>query len=283
MRQEVYYQRGADDPIHSEEVVLDIVRQYLPGARALNYIDETGGEARMYAVDEDIILKVQRPHQLRMSTSLEKEAFFLMELEKQCNINVPRVHGYGRAGDIEYTCMSRIPGAAFKNVELTPDERQVILYELAKVLRKIHGIDQSAIAECGLFPKDDPPDLVERLRLRAHSAIKSKAHISAEQGEVLFTKIEAELQKIKKAGPFVALHVNPAITHTFVDPLTRKYSGLIDFGDAYIGHPIFDFWRWPVLDREMLLKGYIAAEPVSEDFMLVYEAANNIDRITESL
>jgi hypothetical protein len=42
----------------------------------------------------------------------------------------------------------------------------------------------------------------------------------------------------------VALHSNPGPVHTFVQPDTLAFVGLIDFGDAYIGHPALD-WRWP--------------------------------------
>ena len=76
MRETVYYQCGVADPILKESLTLDIVRQYAPSAGEVRQIDESGGEARVYAIDDNIILKVQRPQQLRSSTSLEKEAFF---------------------------------------------------------------------------------------------------------------------------------------------------------------------------------------------------------------
>ena len=54
----------------------------------------------------------------------------------------------------------------------------------------------------------------------------------------------------------VALHSNPGPVHTFVQPDTLAFVGLIDFGDAYISHPALD-WRWPThADRVALLHGY---------------------------
>jgi hypothetical protein len=73
------------------------------------------------------------------------------------------------------------------------------------------------------------------------------------------------------------------MTHTFVNEKTHAYSGLIDFGDAYIGHPVFDFRRWPVSDRKMLLDGYIVTAPVSAEFMIIYNTANTIDGMIEEL
>jgi hypothetical protein len=43
-------------------------------------VDESGGEARTYIVDEAIVLKVQRPQQVRVGTSLAREVFFLNQL-----------------------------------------------------------------------------------------------------------------------------------------------------------------------------------------------------------
>ena len=283
MREDVYYQRGAADPIHDDNTILGIVHKYAP-AQAVKFIDETGGEARTYHVDDNIILKVQRPQQLRMSTSLEKEAFFLKQIEKNTDVNVPRVLGYGKQGTIEYTCMTRIPGICAKNAVLTEDEKNAMLFELGKTLRKIHSIDQNPFKGNKLFPCDERPDLAERLRRKTISALQKKRETtSQEKIDSAIQTVEKGLEALKNTEPFVALHVNPATTHTFVGEETHKYTGLIDFGDAYIGHPIFDFWRWGVEDREQLLKGYTAAAPVSDEFTAIFNTANRIDEVVDEL
>ncbi len=43
-----------------------------------------------------------------------------------------------------------------------------------------------------------------------------------------------------------------------MNPATLKFTGLIDFGDAYIGPPAFD-WRWPLPEHRIeILNGYKA-------------------------
>ena len=75
------------------------------------------------------------------------------------------------------------------------------------------------------------------------------------------------------AVDLVALHSNPGPVHTFVQPDTLAFVGLIDFGDAYISHPALD-WRWPThADRVALLHGYCDAAPVTDEFMAVWHAA----------
>ena len=284
MRQDVYYQRGAADPILDESLVMEIVRQYAPEAKGIQRIDETGGEARTYHVDDNITLKVQRPQQLRRSTSLEREVFFLRQLEQHLNVSVPRVLGYGKKGTVEYNCMTRMPGIAVRYAEWTPAERRAMLFELGKMLRIIHSIDQKPFLDSGIFLIDDEADLVDRLRNRAQNTIKRKREERANvKSDEALQKIEAELSKIKNVGQFVALHVNPATTHTFVDEKTKKLNGLIDFGDTYIGHPIFDLWRWGTADRNMLFDGYTAEKPVDDGFKTIYDAAFAIDEVADTL
>ena len=283
MRKDVYYQRGAADPILAESVVLEIVRQYVPGAGAVQRIDETGGEARTYMVDDSITLKVQRPHRLRMSTSLEREAFFLRQLEVHTGVSVPRVLGYGRKGEIEYTCMTRMPGVPVYKAALSPRARGAMLFELGKTLRAIHSIDQAPLTESGLFPRDDSGDLTERLRLRAVGKIERIKGASPVQKEDAMRRVDSELSYIKATGQFVALHTNPAITHTFVDEHTGRFIGVIDLGDAYVGHPIFDMWYWSVVDKVRLLEGYTADSPVNDEFITIFRIVNDIDELVDML
>ncbi len=71
----------------------------------------------------------------------------------------------------------------------------------------------------------------------------------------------------------VALHSNPGPEHVFVDADTHALSGLIDFGDAYIAHPGFD-WRWPDhADRLALLAGYSEEGALSEGFLAAWRAS----------
>ena len=77
-------------------------------------VDEFGGEARSYLIDDPIILNTQRSHRVRPRTSLEKYACFLDQLACDPEIIVPQKLGYGREGAIEYLCMTRIPGVAMR-------------------------------------------------------------------------------------------------------------------------------------------------------------------------
>jgi len=273
LKQDVYSQPGAPDPVLTEETVMGIVRRCVPGARRMTGVDESGGEARTYAADEDVILKVQRPHRLRWRTALEKEVFFLRQIEK-VNLPVPRVLGYGRDGGIEYTCMTRIPGIPVCRAGLSPERRRAMLVELGKVLRAIHSLDPKPFIESGLFPMDEDADLAERLRRRAVSGVRA-------QKEETLPVIEAALSKLPPVVQFAAVHSNPGATHTFVDETDGRFTGLIDFGDAYIGHPVLDLLRWNAEERKPLLEGYTAENPLDGAFQAVLQVVDRLDEIIE--
>src|SRR5215217_2314825 len=151
---DTYLQPDAPDPVLEEQAILEAARHHVPDVGTLLEIDESGGEARAYILDGDVVMKTQRPHRLRPRTSLSKEARFLQALEREDHLPVPRVLGYGYVRGIEYLCITRVAGTAMRHVELTPAQRATALKALGRTLRRIHHIDQTALASSGLLPGD---------------------------------------------------------------------------------------------------------------------------------
>jgi hypothetical protein len=80
----------------------------------------------------------------------------------------------------------------------------------------------------------------------------------------------------------VALHSNPGPEHTFVDPSTGTYSGLIDFGDAFISHPALDMRRRAgPRDRQAILRGYTSEGPVSAEFMATWRVVQALSDLID--
>ncbi|MHB8574380.1 MAG: phosphotransferase family protein [Dehalococcoidia bacterium] len=263
---DVYLQPDVPDPVLEEAVVLALARRHVPEARAVTVVDESGGEARAYAVDDTLIVKTQRPHRLRPRTSLAKEVFFLTQLAADPSLAVPRVLGYGQEGPVEYICMTRVPGIALRQAPLLPAQRAAILNELGCALRRIHALPQPPLLASGLFPGDHAhEDLVRRLHTAFDVVVEAlqavpEAWPLKESPEAIGRRALAALPTTTH---FVALHSNPGPEHLFIDPRTGAFSGLIDFGDAYISHPALDLRPWrDRRDREALLTGYFeGAEP----------------------
>lgn len=278
MLKEYYLQPDAPDPVLPEAEVLRCVRRFVPNAKAVTRVDESGGEARTYFVDESIVLKVQRPQQVRVGTSLAREVFFLNQLAAAApGLPVPRVLGYDRETHLlEYNIQTRMPGVACADANLPPDARREVIFGMGRLLRRLHAIPQQPLRDSAHFPTDRTPADFKR---RLSEYFDVAAGRLAENGrawplEIAFEAVqERALAALPASQDFVALHSNPGPTHAFVDPGTGRLQGLIDFGDAYISHPALDVWRWRwPAERAAALAGYSADAPVSGDFMRTWKA-----------
>ncbi len=277
-----YYQPEAPDPVLDADVVLALARRHLDQAHRVTGIDESGGEARVYFIDDNIVMKTQRPQQLRSWTSLAKEIVFLNQIAKDDpTLPVPRVLGYGHEESVEYTLMTRMAGDAAVRAGIPDTQKAESLRELGGVVRRIHAIDQAPLRTSGQFPEEFTP---EDLKLSLVEDIEDFARRFTENqiGWPLEIHSESLLEKLLQRVPDeawpIALHTNPGPTHTFVDPLTGAFRGLIDFGDAYIGHPVFDLWQWGEPEaRDAVFQGYVTAGSALPDaFGPMWEVAQVI-------
>lgn len=269
-----YPQPDAPDPILDSDVVLDLIHRHVASSSPVREVDETGGEARAYLCDE-LVLKTQRPHRLRSRTSLQKEALVLEQLALHTSVSVPRLLGYGRDGDIEYEVLSRISGIALRDATISQTSRVAALHALGVTLRKIHRIDQSTMINSGLVPGDDNSSDVEQRLRDAFENLSESLSLDHRHNNVLdFAQLESRFFRDLDCGlDRVTLHSNPGPEHCFVEPLEGRFSGLIDFGDAYRSHPALDVRSWSSLnDSCRILAGYSSIEPVSTGFLGVWRA-----------
>jgi Ser/Thr protein kinase RdoA (MazF antagonist) len=278
MLREYYLQPGAPDPVLTEAEALRCARRFVPGARAVTGVDESGGEARTYTIDDELVLKVQRPQQVRVGTSLAREVFFLNQLAAAAaDLPVARVRGYARETHLlEYNVQTRMPGVALANAALPPEARREAIFDAGRWLRRLHAIAQAPLRASAHFPAD-------------LNAGEFKARVSAYFGviarqlektgrdwplDVAYDSVMARtLAALPESAEFAALHSNPGAPHVFVDPESGRFLGVIDLGDAYISHPALDLWRWRWADeRAAVLAGYTADAPVSADFLQTWRA-----------
>ncbi len=272
---DTYPQPEAPDPVLSEDLVLKLARAHVPSVGRVTAIDESGGEARVYMCDQDLVVKTQRPPRLRPRTSLEKEAFILAHIAEQVSLPVPRVLGYGREEGVEYLVMTRIPGEPLAEASLAQPAKTAALEMLGATLRRIHQIDQTALESSGLIPGDSGGlELHQRLAAGLESTI---AFLCADPGWPRGLDLPAvasrALSKLPVEAATVTLHSNPGPEHCFVDPETSTFSGLIDFGDAYRSHPALDLnSRVSLADSSHMLSGYRSLGPLHQDFDAVWRA-----------
>lgn len=272
---DTYSQPNAPDPVLTDDRVLDLARRHAGTVQKVTAIDESGGEARAYMLDDNLVFKTQRPPQLRPRTSLQKEAFILGHVAAEVPAPVPRVLGYGREDDAEYILMTRIPGVALDSTSLSGPARVAVLKELGAVLRQVHDVSQGAMESSGLIPGDrSAADLRDRLSAMFEHLI---AALAADQRWTARHDLRAVAGQFLEGLPAdthpVTLHSNPGPEHCFIDHASGRFTGLIDFGDAYRSHPALDVRSWASLDDSRhMLAGYRAAGPLPAGFEHVWRA-----------
>jgi len=272
------------DPVLDEGTILRLARRHVPAAGAVLSVDESGGEARTYLLDDGTIFKTQRPHRVRASTSIEKAAFFMQQIEGIPGISVPRVLGYGREGTIEYVCESCMPGVAVRRADLDEASKRAMLGDLGRLLRRIHAVEQAPFVKSDLMPGDrDQHALAERFRAGFDRALGGIA-LDSSRWSLRGTPeavAKAALDMLPANVPLRALHSNPGPPHAFVNPATGVLTGLIDFGDAYISHPAFDLRTWPRFQERLdLLAGYRSESDVDDAFLGVWRAVMILAEMT---
>lgn len=272
---DTYSQPDAPDPVLSDDRVLELARRHVASVGKVTAIDESGGEARVYMCDEDLVFKTQRPQQLRPRTSLEKEAFILEQLAAEVALPVPSVLGYGREEDVEYLLMTRIPGVALESTSLTGPARAPVLEELGATLRRVHDVDQTVMVASGLIPGDKrADDISNRLSAMFEYLTGALADESRWEAEIDLRAVADEcLADLPTGTTPVTLHSNPGPEHCLVDASSGRFTGLIDFGDAYRSHPALDVRSWASPDdSRQMLAGYRALGPLPDRFQHVWRA-----------
>jgi hygromycin-B 7''-O-kinase len=151
-----------------------------------------------------------------------------------------------------------------------------VLHQLGRTLRRLHSLPQAPFYGSALFPGNRTREaFVERVQATLAQAVQViGATPNLWQLAVSLVDLASRvLGALPASVDLVALHSNPGPVHTFVQPDTLDFVGLIAFGDAYISHPALD-WRWPThADRVALLHGYCDDTPVTDEFMAAWRAA----------
>ncbi len=178
-----------------------------------------------------------------------------------------------------------MPGKAFRRLNPSPKglDREAAFFSLGKTLRHIHQVSQEPFETSSLFEGDRSFEdfklrLVELFR-EALTRIKART-VARNLPQTPEAVAKEALARLPKSDDRVALHSNPGPEHFFltVNPAEDNkstFSGLIDFGDAYISHPALDLRRWQLPeDRVSLLEGYRSESPLSENFIKTWQVVS---------
>lgn len=167
-----------------------------------------------------------------------------------------------------------MPGIAIVRATLAPPLRRAALIELGRTLRQIHQLPQQPLCASGLFPGDRAAGDLQTLLAASFADVVAELHRAGVTWPLAMPPeaiVQPALAALPPSDERAALHSNPGATHAFVDATTGTFTGLIDFGDAFISHPALDLQRWrSPADRAALFAGYTSIAPVSDEFHRIW-------------
>ncbi|GAA0957974.1 aminoglycoside phosphotransferase family protein [Actinocorallia libanotica] len=211
-----------------------VVAAHLPGyrVRSVALLGE-GQDNVAYEVNGELIVRFAKEAD---PVSIDHEARLLAAVAEISPLPVPEpLFVAAEPGCVAY---SKLPGLPL--IGLPASERPVrdgsVATVLGRFLDALHRVPLGVVD--GLVPIDDQPkDAWLREAAETYEAIADhvpKAHRPA---------VAAFLEEAAPSGgnPLVFSHNDLGIEHVLVDPATREVTGVIDWSDAAITDPAYDF------------------------------------------
>ena len=145
-----------------------------------------------------------------------------------------------------------------------------------------HGwIDLSRPFVDAMLPEGQDPD--DLLKAQGPDAVRAVVEASGKTppSDLSFSYVQSKPEALVAAivgslqpDALAPIHSNPGPEHVFVDPETLAFTGVIDFGDAYVSHPSFDMRRWSSPEDRAALE-----EPYREVVALRFFGERSLEEI----
>jgi hygromycin-B 7''-O-kinase len=180
-----------------------------------------------------------------MAPVVQREAECLRYFADQTNLPVARLVAEGTLEDWYYVVSSRLPGEQFDRVwpRLNPPEQMRLAGDFGRLLRALHQIPVGALRPGGIVWAQFYDSAV------ASWTTRRDLDRLPETLRVDGPRFLAAAEAARTDGPVVLLHGDLAPENALVehDATGWRFSGLLDFGNAMAGDPLFDLTAPTVL------------------------------------
>ena len=200
------------------------------------------GQSPVFALGKQFVVKLVPNLWARFA---EREVECLRYLADNTTLPVSRVVAEGRMEDWSYLVSTRLPGRQLDHVwpRLNPEEKGNLARDLGGLIRDLHRIPAGGLRPGGIVWTEFCEKVVA-----AWSARRDVERLPAPLREDA-PRFLAQKDFWDAATPLVLLHGDLAPENTLVDHGTDgwRISGVLDFGNAFVGDPLFDFTAPTVL------------------------------------
>lgn len=172
---------------------------------------------------------------------LRKEAALLPIVGSRVSLGVPQFEHVGERRDgLPFVVYRLIPGRPLEDglVSLAPPARERIAQQLAAFLDQLQSVTTDELTAAGLEPTDLGAELArDQLAWKA-----AKSELPRELFDYVSRRFEAYLAepRFRSAKPRL-IHADLSPDHWLYDAARGELSGVIDFGDAELGDPDYEY------------------------------------------
>jgi aminoglycoside phosphotransferase (APT) family kinase protein len=207
----------------------------------------------VYYLGDDFVLRVPRNHPAHVS-QVRREAIAI-PLANAVGVRSPRLIAFDDKQDIlpvPYLVVERVHGVNLESLSLEPEDVPHVWRALGRDLARLH----SGVAPGKL--SDLPPGWGDGLadpRLLVEDRV-ADGWLSPFEARWLLRWLERLAPLATGPGPKRFCHGDVQMANLLVDPRSREYLALIQWGCAQWIDPTFDFLAMPLRAVPLLLAGY---------------------------
>jgi aminoglycoside phosphotransferase (APT) family kinase protein len=212
--------------------------------RALAPLAETGIINAVYALGEDLVLRVPRNHPGHVAQA-HSEALAI-PAARAAGVRTPRLVAFDDRLDllpVPYLIVERVPGASLGHLDRDPVEAHAVWTEVGRDLARLHTVARAGpVAQ--LMTGQEPPEPEDSIEKRT-----SEGWFSAVEARWLHRWVERLRPLCGEPARPRLVHGDVQSTNVMVEPIGPTYSALIDWGCAQWRDPAIDHQRWPATGR----------------------------------
>lgn len=232
----------------------------LPSAPVIR-LPDTGIFNAIYVLGNDFVLRVPRRHPLH-DRALYHESV-AVPLARRVGVRTPALLIYDDSCTllpVPYTIYERVQGDTLSHLDLEPEDTPEVWRDIGRDLARLHsGVDRDGLG-AALGARDVLPDA------------RQLAEDLASGGWITRSEARWLVRWLDRIAPAAITPVEASFSHgdlqstnIMVEPLSRHYAALLDWGSASWGDPAWDFGGVPLRAVPSLLEGHRSISPLPSD------------------